>query len=69
MGENHKEERREEKRRNVDLSGISMIVMPVRPTLGTMSTGHNINGARLLTPFRGGHYSNQGNQSDHGITA
>ena len=31
-----------EKRRNVDLSGIGVIEMPVRPTLCIMSTGHNI---------------------------
>ena len=39
----------EEKRRNVDLSGISVIEMLVRPTLGITSTGHNISGVGLLT--------------------
>ena len=29
-----------------------MIEMPVRPTLGIMSTGHNISGVGLLTPLR-----------------
>ena len=28
-----------------------MIEMPVRPTLGYMSTGHSISGAGLLTPL------------------
>jgi hypothetical protein len=42
----------QEKRRNVDLSGIGVIEMPVRSTLGIMSTGHNIGGARLLTTLR-----------------
>ena len=42
----------EEKRRNVDLSGINVIEMLVRPTLGIMSTGHNINGAGLLILLR-----------------
>ena len=28
-----------------------MIEMPVRPTLGIMSIGHNISVARLLTPL------------------
>ena len=37
--------------RSVDLSGISVIEMSVRPTLGIMSIVHNINGARLLTPL------------------
>ena len=36
---------------NVDLSGINVIEMPVQPTLDIMSIGHNINGARLLTPL------------------
>ena len=40
-----------EKRRNVDLSGISVIEMPVRPTFGILSTGHYIGGAGLLTPL------------------
>ena len=30
---------------------ISMIEMPVRPTLDIMSTGHNISDAGLLTPL------------------
>ena len=30
---------------DTSLNWISMIEMPVRPTLGVMSTGHNINGA------------------------
>ena len=38
-------------RRNVDLSEISVIEMSIRPTLGIMSTGHNIGGAGLLTPL------------------
>ena len=38
-------------RRNVDLSGIRVIEMHVRLTLGIMSTGHNISGAGLLTPL------------------
>ena len=42
-------ERRE--RRNVDPGRISMIEMPVRPTLDIMSTGHSISGAGLLTPL------------------
>ena len=31
--------------------GISMIEMPIRPTLDIMSTGHNISGVGLLTPL------------------
>ena len=38
-------------RRNVDLSGINVTEMPVRPTLGIMFIGHNISGAGLLTPL------------------
>jgi hypothetical protein len=38
-------------RRNVDLSGIGVIEMPVQLTLGIMSTRHNINDAQLLTPL------------------
>ena len=38
-------------RRNVDLSGINVIEMSVRSTLGIMSSGHNISDARLLTPL------------------
>ena len=38
-------------RRNVDLSGISVIEMPIQPTFGIMSTRHDISGARLLTPL------------------
>ena len=30
---------------------LSMIEMPVRPTLDIMSSGHNINGAWLLIPL------------------
>ena len=41
-------------RKNVDLREINVIEMPVRPTLGIMSTRHNISGARLLIPFRVG---------------
>ena len=40
-----------EKRKHVDLSGMSVIEMPVRPTLGIILTGHNINDAGLLTPL------------------
>ena len=40
-----------EERRNIDLNGINMNEMPVRLILGIMSTGHNISGARLLTPL------------------
>ena len=36
------------------LGRISMIEMPVRPTLDIMSTGHNISGVGLLTPLRVG---------------
>jgi hypothetical protein len=42
------------KRINVDLSEISVIEMPVRPTLDIMSTRQNINGAGLLTPLEVG---------------
>ena len=54
-------------RRNIDLARINAIEMPVWPTLGIMSIGHNISDARILIPLGGlgGHYSNQGNQSDH----
>ena len=45
---------KEEKRRNVDPIGISVIEMPIRPTLGIMCTWHNISGAWLLTPLRAG---------------
>ena len=31
-----------QRKRNVDLVGINMIEMPVRPTLGIMSTGHTM---------------------------
>ena len=34
-----------EKRRNVDLSGINVIETPIRPNLGIMCIGHNINDA------------------------
>lgn len=40
--------------------------MPVQPILGIMPTGHDINGAQLFNPSRGGHYSIHGNLSDHG---
>ena len=33
------------------LVGIRVIKMPIRPNLGIMSIGHNINDARLLTPL------------------
>ena len=33
------------------LDRISVIEMPVRPTLDIMSSGHNISGAGLLTPL------------------
>lgn len=46
-----------------------MIEIHVQPTLGIVSTVHNTRGAGLLTPSRSGHYSNNGNQNDHGITA
>ena len=37
-----------EKRRKIDLSGISMIKMRVRPTFGIMPIGHNISDALSL---------------------
>ena len=40
-------------RRNDDLM-ISVIGMPVRPTLGLITSWHNTSGARLLTPLRVG---------------
>ena len=41
-------------RRNVDPGRINVIEMLVRPTLGIMSIGHNISGARLLAPLEEG---------------
>lgn len=41
---------RERERRYVDLSGINVIEVHVRPTSSIMYIGHNISGARLLTP-------------------
>ena len=38
-----------EKRINVDLIGINVIKMPIRPTLGIMSIGHNYAAATLTT--------------------
>ena len=39
---------RERERRNDDPGKINVIAMPVRPTLGIMSTRHNINGTLLI---------------------
>ena len=39
---------RERERENVDLSEINVIEMPVPPTFGIVSSGHNINGVGLL---------------------
>ena len=33
---------------------ISVIEMPIQPTLDIMSSGHNISGVGLLTPLRVG---------------
>ena len=41
-------------RRSVDLSGINVIEMHVRPTLDIVSTRHNISGAGLRTPLKVG---------------
>ena len=40
-----------EREEALTFSGISVIEMPVRPTLGIMTTGHDVGGARLLTPI------------------
>ena len=42
------ERERERERKNVDLSEINVIEMPVPPTFGIVSSGHNINGVGLL---------------------
>ena len=40
-----------EERRNVDLSGINVIEMPVRLTLDSMSIGYNISSPGLRIPL------------------
>lgn len=41
----------EEERMNDDFTGTNAIKMPVEPTLGITSTGHNISGVGILTPI------------------
>ena len=52
-------------RRNANLSGISVMETPVRPTLGIMCTWHNITSAGLLTPPGVGTIVTKVSQSDH----